>query len=133
MELIKYLWLYILALGKQMDFSPRSTKTLSFTRPHLLEDATPENLPYSMDALSIQDDMAPLHTTTNILPTCGEIYPLILDHTVISTHSYHPVSKNIQDMVRRGRSEKIFLAGPATRQLYDSKSFLANDDTEKQL
>ena len=40
------LWLYLLALGHQQMVSPhqRPTKSLSFTRPNLLEDATPGNL-----------------------------------------------------------------------------------------
>ena len=37
---------FVLALGNQMFFFPRSTKFLSFTMPYLLEDASPENLPY---------------------------------------------------------------------------------------
>ena len=47
-ELIKYLRLYILALGNQMGFSPRSSKLLYFTMLYLLEDATPENLPHQL-------------------------------------------------------------------------------------
>ena len=43
-----WLYMYILALGNHMGFSPRSTKLLSFTMPYLLEDATPENLPYQL-------------------------------------------------------------------------------------
>ena len=51
-ELIKYVWLMAVhvypCLGNQMGFSPTSTKLLSFTMPYLLEDATPENLPYQL-------------------------------------------------------------------------------------
>ena len=47
-ELIKYLRLYILALGNQMGFSPRSSKLLYFTMLYLLEDATPANLPHQL-------------------------------------------------------------------------------------
>lgn len=106
---------------------------------YLLEDVTPENLPYPNDALFIQDGMALLHTLTNILPTCGEICLQILDqmvakkHFLFSTDSYHPGSIKAQERQRRGSSEKIILAGPATRKPYDFKKFLANDENKKQL
>ena len=57
----------------------------------------------------------------------------ILDQRVVSTDSYHPWSFKAQEKLRRGSSRKNILAGPATRQPYDSQSFLANDDTKKQL
>lgn len=106
---------------------------------YLLEDATPEDLPYPKDALFIQDGMALLHTLANLPPTCGEICLQVLDqmvakkHFLFSTDSYHPASIKAQERLRRGSSEKIILAGPATRKPYDFKMFLANDDNKKQL
>ena len=50
-----------------------------------------------------------------------------------STDSYHPESIKAQERLRRGSSEKIIVAGPATRKPYDFKVFLANDDNKKQL
>ena len=40
------LWLYLLALGHQIGFSPRWTKSLSFIRLYLLGVASSKNLPY---------------------------------------------------------------------------------------
>uniref|UniRef100_UPI00358FADE9 uncharacterized protein n=1 Tax=Myxine glutinosa TaxID=7769 RepID=UPI00358FADE9 len=51
----------------------------------------------------------------------------------VSTDSYHPESIKAQERLRRGSSEKIILAGPATRKPYDFKMFLANDDNKKQM
>ena len=42
-------WLYLLGLGIQMAFPRKSTKSPSLTRPYLLEDATPDNLPYTKE------------------------------------------------------------------------------------
>lgn len=106
---------------------------------YLMEDVAPEELPYPKDALFIQDGMALLHVLTNLPPTCGEICLQILDqmvakkHFLFSTDSYHPGSIKAQERLRRGSSEKIILAGPATRKPYDFKMFLANDDNKKQL
>ena len=63
----------------------------------------------------------PLHTVTNLPPTCGEIYLHILDKTMISTDSYHPGSIKAQDMLRRSSPEKIIPAGSAANQPYDCK------------
>ena len=99
----------------------------------------PENLPYPKDALFIQDGMALLHILTNLPPTCREICLQVLDQMVakkdflFSTDSYHPESIKAQERLRRGSSEKIIVAGPATRKPYDFKVFLANDDNKKQL
>ncbi|XP_033987161.1 uncharacterized protein LOC117483109 [Trematomus bernacchii] len=104
-----------------------------------LEDTTPKDLPYPKDALFIQDGMALLHVLTNLPPTCGEICLQVLDqmvakkHFLFSTDSYHPGSIKAQERLRRGSSEKIILAGPATRKPYDFKMFLTNDDNKKQL
>ena len=106
---------------------------------HLLENATPDNLPYPKDALFIQDGMALLHTLSNLPPTCGEICLQVLDqmvaknHFLFSTDSYHPESIKAQERLRRGTSEKIIVAGLATRKPYDFRVFLANDDNKKQL
>lgn len=106
---------------------------------YVLEDTTPEHLPYPEDALFIQDGMALLHTLNNLPPTCGEICLQVLDimvakkHFLFSTDSYHPESIKAQERLRRGSSEKIILAGPATRKPYDFKMFLANNDNKKQL
>jgi hypothetical protein len=106
---------------------------------YLLKDATPEELPYPKDALFIQDGMALFHVLTNLPPTWGEIALQVLDHMVakkhflFSTDSYHLDSIKAQERLRRGSSEKIILAGPATRKPYDFKMFLANDDNKKQL
>uniref|UniRef100_UPI00358FE108 uncharacterized protein n=1 Tax=Myxine glutinosa TaxID=7769 RepID=UPI00358FE108 len=54
-------------------------------------------------------------------------------HFLFSTDSYHPGSIKAQERLRRGSSEKIILAGPATRKPYDLKMFLANYDNKKQL
>uniref|UniRef100_UPI00358EE7FF uncharacterized protein n=1 Tax=Myxine glutinosa TaxID=7769 RepID=UPI00358EE7FF len=54
-------------------------------------------------------------------------------HFLFSTDSYHPESIKAQERLRRGSSEKIILAGPATRKPYDFKMFLANDDNKKQM
>uniref|UniRef100_UPI00358FA82B uncharacterized protein n=1 Tax=Myxine glutinosa TaxID=7769 RepID=UPI00358FA82B len=106
---------------------------------YLLEDTTPQDLQYPKDALFIQDGMALLHTLANLPPTCGEICLQVLDqmvakqHFLFSTDSYHPESIKAQERLRRGSSEKIILAGPATRKPYDFKMFLANDDNKKQM
>ncbi|KAK1891029.1 Arginine--tRNA ligase [Dissostichus eleginoides] len=106
---------------------------------YILEDTTPKDLPYPKDALFIQDGMALLHVLTNLPPTCGEICLQVLDqmvakkHFLFSTDSYHPGSIKAQERLRRGSSEKIILAGPATRKPYDFKMFLTNDDNKKQL
>ena len=87
----------------------------------------------------IQEGMALLHTLANLPPTCGEICLQVLDQMVakkhfwFSTDSYYPQSIKTQERLRRGSSEKIILAGPATRKPYDFKMFLANDDNKKQL
>ena len=39
----------------------------------------------------------------------------------------------LQEWLRRGSSEKIILAGPATRKPYDFKMFIANENNKKQL
>jgi len=106
---------------------------------YLLEDTTPEDLPYPKDAMFIQDGMALLHTFTNLPPTWGEICLHVLGqmvatkHFLFSTDSYHPYSIKAQERLRPGSSEKIILAGPATRKPYDFKMFLAHDDNKKQL
>uniref|UniRef100_UPI00358FB7B0 uncharacterized protein n=1 Tax=Myxine glutinosa TaxID=7769 RepID=UPI00358FB7B0 len=80
-----------------------------------------------------------LHVLTNLPPTCGEICLQILDqmvatkHFLFSTDSYHPGSIKAQERLRRRSSEKIILAGTATRKPYDFKMFLAYDDNKKQL
>lgn len=116
------------------------TKTNKATILHyLLEDTPPRDLSYPPDALFIQDGMALLHTLTNLPPTCGEICLQILDQMIIrnnfvfSTDCYHEDSIKSQERLRRGTSEKILLAGPATRKPYDFKMFLANDENKKQL
>lgn len=106
---------------------------------YLLEDVTPENIPYPQDALFIQDGMALLHTLSNLPPTCGDICLQVLDQMIakknflFSTDCYHSESIKAQERLRRGSSEKILLAGPATRKPYDFKMFLVNDDNKKQL
>lgn len=106
---------------------------------YLLEDITLEDLPYPEDALFIQDGMALLHTLSNLPLTCGDICLQVLDqmvakkHFLFATDSYHPDSIKAQERLRRGSSEKIILAGPATRKPYDFKVFLANDDNKRQL
>ncbi|XP_033936002.1 LOW QUALITY PROTEIN: uncharacterized protein [Pseudochaenichthys georgianus] len=83
--------------------------------------------------------MALLRVLTHLPPTCGEICLQVLDqmvakkHFLFSTDRYHPGSIQAQESLRRGSSEKILLAGPATRKPYDFKMFLTNDDNEKQL
>ena len=106
---------------------------------YLLEDITPENLPYPNDALFIQDGMALFHTLANLPPTCGEICLQVLDqmvakkHFLFSTDSYHPESIKAQERLRCGGAETIILSGPATRRPYDFNVFLANDNNKKQL
>ena len=79
-----------------------------------------------------------LHSLTNLPPTCGEICLHVLDqmvakmHFLFSTDSYHTQSIKPQERLRRESSEKIILAGPATRKPYDFKMFRANDDKKKQ-
>lgn len=120
-----------------MGFSRKTNKATILH--HLLEDATPQNLQYPKDALFIQDGMALLHILSNLPPTCGEICLQVLDQMVakndflFSTDSYHPESIKAQERLRRGSSDKIIVAGPATRKPYDFKVFLANDDNKKQL
>ena len=53
--------------------------------------------------------------------------------TVFSTDSYHLESIKAQERLRRRTSERIILAGPATRRPYDFKVFLANEDNKRQL
>ena len=115
-------------------------KTNKASIPHyLLEDIETENLSSPRDALFIQNGMALFHVLDNLPPTCGEICLQILDqmtvksHFLFSTDSYHQNSIKAQERIRRGLSEKIILAGPATRKPYDFKKFLANDDNKKQL
>ena len=101
-------------------------------------DVAQEELAYPKDALFIQDGMALLHVLTNLPPTCGDIFLQILDqmvakkHFLFATDSYHPGSIKAQERLRRGSSEKIIVAGPATRKPYDFKMFLANDENKKQ-
>ena len=105
---------------------------------YLIDDVAQEELPYPKDALFIQDGMALLHVLTNLPPTCGDICLQILDqmvakkHFLFATDSYHPGSIKAQERLRRGSSEKIIVAGPATRKPYDFKMFLANDENKKQ-
>ncbi len=104
---------------------------------YLLEDTT-DDQPYPENALFIQDGMALLHVLSNLRPTCGEICLQILDqmvakkHFLFSTDNYYPGSIKAQERLRRGNSEKIILAGPATRKPFDFKTFLSNDDNKKQ-
>ena len=93
---------------------------------YLLEDITPEDLPNLKDALFIKDRTTLLHTLINLPPTCGEICLHVLDQMVAKKHflfsidSYHPQSIKTLERLRRGSSEKIILAGPATRKPYTS-------------
>ena len=79
------------------------------------------------------------HTLTKLPLTCGEICLQVLDqmvakkHFLFSTDCYHPQSTKTLDRMRRSNSEKVILAGPATRKPYDCKKFRANDDNKKQL
>ena len=106
---------------------------------YLLEDLSSNDLPYPQDALFIQDGMALFHTLTNLPPTCGEICLQVLDQMAVkknfifSTDSYHENSIKAQERMRRGSSERILLAGPATRKPFDFKVFLENDENKKQL
>ena len=110
------LWLYILALSNQLFFSPRSAKPLSFTRPYLLEDATPENLSY-LKEWTLRSYRMTWHCCIP-LQTFGLWWdiPTDVDQMMISTDSYHPGSIKVQDILRSSSSEKIILAGPAPRQ-----------------
>ena len=72
-----------------------------------------------------------VHTGWHGTATCGEIWLKILDQTVISTDSYHPISIKVH--VKRSSSEKVILAGPVTWQPHDSEGFVANYDTKKRL
>ena len=54
-------------------------------------------------------------------------------HFLFSTDSYHPQSSKTLERFRRRSSEKIILAGPATKKPYDCKMFRANNDNKKQL
>ena len=137
-ELMKYSLMPVPpSLGTPDGFFSKTNKASILH--YLLEDVTPEDLPYPKDALFIQDGMALLHILANLPPTCGEICLQVLDqmvakkHFLFSTDSYHPDSIKAQERLRRGSWEKIILAGPATRKPYDFKLFLANDDNEKQL
>ena len=73
------------------------------------------------------------------LDYCGEICLQVLDqmvakkHFLFSTDSCHPQSIKTLERFRRRSSEKIILAGSATRKLYDCKKFRVNDDNKKQL
>ena len=50
-------------------------------------------------------------------------------HFLFATDSYHLKYIKTQEMLIGGNSEKIILASPSTRKLYDFKMFLANDDS----
>ena len=106
---------------------------------YLLEDTTPENLPYPKYALSTPDGTTLLITLTNLPLTCGEICLQVLDQMVAKKHflfsidSYHSESIKTQERLMRGSSEKIIRAGPSKRKRYDFKMFRANDDNKKQL
>lgn len=125
------------SLGMSDGFFSKTNKA-TFLH-YSMEDTTPAYLTYPKDALFIQDGMALLHTVGNLPPTCGEICLQVLDqmvtrkHFLFSTDSYHPESIKTQERLRRGSSEKIILAGPATRKPYDFKAFLANDENKQQL
>lgn len=136
-ELMKYCLMPVPpSLGTPDGFFSKTNKATILH--YLLEDDVPD-LPYPKDALFIQDGMALLHMLANLPPTCGDICLQVLDqmvskkHFLFSTDSYHPESIKAQERLRRGRSEKIILAGPATRKPYDFKVFLANEDNKKQL
>ena len=86
-------------------------------------------IPQRVDDLFIQDDMALLHTYTNLPPSCCEICIHIIDQMAISTDSYQPGSIKAQERLRRSSSE-IILAGSAVRQPYYSTSFHANYATK---
>ena len=72
-------------------------------------------------------------------PTYGDIYLQVLDqmvakkHFLFSTDSYRPQFIKAKERLKRGSSEVITLAGPATRKPHDFKMFRANDDNKKQL
>ena len=71
-ELMKYCLMPVPpSLGTPDGFFSKTNKASILH--YLLEDTTPEDLPYPKDALFIQDGMALLHTLANLPPTCGEI------------------------------------------------------------
>ena len=125
--------------GTHLPLPIEGTSNKAAILDYLLEDTTPEDLPYPTDAMFIQDGKALLHTLTNLPPTWGEICLHVLDkmvakkHFLFTTDSYHPQSIKAQERLRCRSSEKIILAGPTTRKPYDFKMFLANDDKKKQL
>ena len=125
------------SLGTQDGFFSKTNKA-TFLH-HLLEDVNREDLTYPKDALFIQDGMALFHILSDLPPTCGDICLQVLDqmvakrHFLFSTDSYHPQSIKAQERLWRSISEKIILAGPATRKPFDFKTFLANDDNKTQL
>ncbi len=51
----------------------------------------------------------------------------------VSDAHYNPNSIKSQERLRRGTSDKIIVAGPATRRPYDFKLFLKNDTNKRQL
>ena len=90
-----------------------------------LENITPEDLPYPNDALFIQDRTTLLHNLNNLPPTSGEICLQVLEQMVakknflVSPGSYHSQLIKTLERLRRGSSEKIIPAEPATRKPYD--------------
>ena len=122
------------SLGTQDGFFSKTNKAAILHYP--LEDLSSDDLPYPQDALFIQDGMALFHTLTNLPPTCGEICLQVLDQMAVkknfifSTDSYHENSIKAQERLRRGSSERILLAGPATRKPFDFKVFLENDENK---
>ena len=134
-ELIKYCLMPVppSSLGTPYGFFSMTNKATILH--YLLEDTTPEDLPYPKDELFIQDGMELLHILVNHPLICCEICLQVLDQMVakkiylFSTDSYHLKTLKVQKSLRYGNSEKIIQAGPATRKSYDFKMFLANDDT----
>ena len=136
-ELMKFPLLPVLpSLGTPDGFFTKTNKAAILH--YLLEDATSDDLFYPQSTLH-QRRHGSSPYTEKLPQTCGEICLQVLDQMVakknflFSTDCYHKDSIKTQERLRRGSSERMLIAGPATRKPYDFKTFLAIGENEKQL
>ena len=116
-----------------MAFPRKSTKSPFLTKPYLLEDAIPDNLPYPKELTICSYRMAwhcyiPFPTLPR--PLVRYAYRYSIRRRSRLTVIILGLSKRMR--LRRS-SPEIILAGSAVSQPYHSKSFLANDDRKKHI
>lgn len=113
------------------------TKTDKPTMLHFLLDDKTDEVPYSKDAIFIQDRNILFHALTNLPHTFGGICLQVLDQMVkyfiFSTDSYQSDSIKAQKRLRHGFSEEFTVQNKATRKPQDFKLFLGNEENKWQL